>query len=263
MLLSKHPEVVQYLREEHDAVFGKGIDETMRNLEATPSKLNDLAYTDAVIRETLRLFPVGFGIKKAPAGFVLPPPFSFQACSPSALFHFPYTSIYVYTDRPIPPPSATITYQNRAYPIDDLVVVPALHTLHYNAAYFPSPSSFRPERFLAHGTHPLAATAPSPLPTGTAPEGGVPRAWFRSFSRGARACLGQNLAMDEMRVVLLMVVRDFDFACADLAPSAAPRTAYTDLDTVLGDVVFQELAIEARPRGNVMMTVKESGYGKA
>lgn len=68
MLLSKHPEVLQKLRGEHDTVFGKNTTDTLSTLEANPSKLNDLEYTSAVIKEGLRLFPVGFGIRQAPAG---------------------------------------------------------------------------------------------------------------------------------------------------------------------------------------------------
>ncbi|KAF2993930.1 hypothetical protein E8E14_001663 [Neopestalotiopsis sp. 37M] len=204
MLLSKNPEVVQKLRDEHDAVLGKSTAETLSLLESDPSKLNDLEYTSAVIKETLRLFPVGFGIRQAPAGSI-------------------------------------VTYQNQTYPIDDLVVVPCWHTMHYSETYFPSPSSFRPERFLGDA---------------------VPRGWFRTFSRGARACLGQDLAMDMMRVVLLLTVRDYDFACAGLEPNGKPKSTYTQLDTVFGDIVFAELALEARPRGGMMMTVKESGHGR-
>lgn len=68
MLLSKNPEVVQKLRDEHDANFGRNTKEALEILESTPIKLNDLEYTTAVIKETLRLFPVGFGIRIAPPG---------------------------------------------------------------------------------------------------------------------------------------------------------------------------------------------------
>ncbi|KAK6077837.1 sterigmatocystin biosynthesis P450 monooxygenase stcS-like protein 1 [Seiridium cupressi] len=165
MLLSKNPEVVQKIRSEHNEAFGRNTAEALEILENNPTKLNDLEYTSAVIKETLRLFPVGF-----------------------------------------------------------------------------EPNAFRPERFLNDG---------------------VPRSWFRSFSRGARACLGQNLAMDMMRVVLLLTVRDFDLDCAEIVPNPKPRSAYTDLDTVYGDIIFQELALEARPRGGMMITVKASGHGNA
>ncbi|KAI0128780.1 cytochrome P450 [Xylariales sp. AK1849] len=194
MLLSKHPEVVRKLREEHDTVFGRDLSETLENLENSPSKLNDLEYTSSVIKEGLRLFPVGFGIRRAPAG-------------------------------------ATVNYQDRDYPIDDLVVVPCWHTMQFNPAYYPSPSELRPERFF------------NDAPGGSC----MPRT---------------KLGLDDMRLVLLLTIRDFDFHCAGLEPNAKPRTTYTDLDTIYGDIIFQELALWARPRGGMMMIVTESGYGK-
>jgi hypothetical protein len=110
--------------------------------------------------------------------------------------------------------------------------------MHYDPRYYPKPDDFRPERFTGNG---------------------IPRSWFRSFSRGSRACLGQNLSLDIMRIILLVTARDFDFACYGLNPNAKPKTIYTNLDTIYGDVVFQELGgLEARPRGDVMMKVTRS-----
>jgi hypothetical protein len=54
-----------------------------------------------------------------------------------------------------------------------------------------------------------------------------------------------------------MTLRDYEFKCADLKPNAQPKTTYTELDTVFGDIVFQELGLEARPRGGMMMTCKK------
>ncbi|XXG96359.1 hypothetical protein Hte_002641 [Hypoxylon texense] len=205
MLLSKHPEVVQKMREEHDRVFGRDLETTLENVKEHPTKLGELEYTTSVLKEVMRLFPVGFGVKEAPQG-------------------------------------ATIPYQGREYPIDDgLVIVPCWHTMHYDPRYFPSPSAFRPDRFLL----------------GDGDGDGVPRGWFRAFSRGPRGCLGQDLAVEDMRVILLLTVRDFDFACAGLRPNPEPKAPYMDLDAVFGDIVFQELALEAKPRGGMMMTVKE------
>lgn len=69
--------------------------------------------------------------------------------------------------------------------------------------------------------------------------------------------------MDIMRVVILLTARDFDFKCENVVPNEKPKSSFTDMDTVYGDIIFQELALEARPRGGMMMTVKASGYGKA
>jgi cytochrome P450 len=71
MLLSKSPEVVEKLRKEHTRVFHYSFDETLNILQANPSKLDELDYTTAVIRETLRLFPVGFGVREAAEGYAL------------------------------------------------------------------------------------------------------------------------------------------------------------------------------------------------
>jgi cytochrome P450 len=69
MLLSKHPEVVQKLREEHTRVFHANFKETIDILLDLPQKTSELEYTTAVIKETLRLFPVGFGVRKAEPGY--------------------------------------------------------------------------------------------------------------------------------------------------------------------------------------------------
>jgi cytochrome P450 len=65
MLLSLHPQVLKTLREEHDTVFDPNPDITLDILRQFPHKTNDLDYTTAVIKETLRMFPVGFGIRQA------------------------------------------------------------------------------------------------------------------------------------------------------------------------------------------------------
>ena len=134
---------------------------------------------------------------------------------------------------------AKLSYNGQEYPIDNhAVIVVTGHTVHYNPLYYPNPAKFQPERFLD-------------------PENVIPRSHFRTFGHGPRACLGQNLAQDELRIILLMTLRDYEFECAGLKPNSQPKTAYTELDTVFGDIVFQELGLEARPRGGMMMTCKK------
>lgn len=54
-----------------------------------------------------------------------------------------------------------------------------------------------------------------------------------------------------------MTIREYDFECADLKPNEKPRSCYTKLDTLYGDIIFQELGMEAKPRGGMMMRVKK------
>ncbi|KAF4551552.1 Cytochrome P450-like protein 61 [Elsinoe fawcettii] len=209
MLLSKHPEILKRLREEHTKVFAPTYEETLSILRENPYKLNDLVYTQAIIREILRMFPVGFN---------------------------PRASL----------PDSKLTYNGKDYSLADKVVITPAHTLQYDEQYYYQPKRFIPERFL---DDPSAYTS-EPVTT-------VPSTHFRTFGRGARACLGQTLAIDEMKIILLMTVRDYEFECMDLKPNAKPRVEYTDLDTVFGDTIFQELRLEAAPRGGVPMKVRK------
>lgn len=97
------------------------------------------------------------------------------------------------------------------------------------------PSHFDPERFVE-------------------PRRPPPGAW-RPFERGPRACMGQGLAMEELRTVLLLTVREFEFAYAYITPSTTPIAPFTDLDLKIGDLAFQEMALSAKPRGGTMMKV--------
>lgn len=133
--------------------------------------------------------------------------------------------------------SGNLTYNGRQYPTPSHMIAPLAHTMHYNPEIFPNPSKFEPERFLR--------------------ENPVLRNAWRPFERGSRACLGQSLAIDELRIILLMTVRDFDFKGADIKPNLKPRCEWTDLDLKLGDQVFQEFGFEARPRDGMPMRVSK------
>lgn len=61
--LWKHPEVLTLVRAEHDAIFGPDIDSVPRQIVERPQSLGALPYTLAVIKETMRLFPVANGIR--------------------------------------------------------------------------------------------------------------------------------------------------------------------------------------------------------
>ncbi|KAF1996663.1 cytochrome P450 3A30 [Amniculicola lignicola CBS 123094] len=133
--------------------------------------------------------------------------------------------------------TGVISFKGRQYPVADHLILPMQFAMHYNAKYFPNPTKFDPDRFTQDDF--------------------VRTAW-RPFERGPRACIGQTLALDEMKVLALLTVRDFDFKIADIKPSAKSRVGWNDLDLKYGDRAFQEYVFEAKPRHGMKMTVKKA-----
>ncbi|KAF2109528.1 cytochrome P450 [Lophiotrema nucula] len=200
MLLSVHPEIVQKLREEHDRVFTPGIEASYAMLCEQPNKINELEYTTNVIKETLRLYPIGNTARGADStGFV--------------------------------------AYEGVQYPTKDQMICPVQFAMQHDPRIFPNPEKYDPDRFTRDES---------------------PRHAWRPFERGPRACLGQSLAMDEIRTILLLTVRDFDFKCANLKPNKVQRVPWTDIDLTFGDRGFQEFVFEARPRDGMPMIVSSA-----
>ncbi|KAK3291336.1 cytochrome P450 [Chaetomium fimeti] len=214
MLLYSFPEVLQKVREEHDRVFGKDFDETLRILREDPGSINDLPYTTAVIQETLRMFPIGMVVRDPPPGMT-----SFE---------------YKGTTYPVGP--------NHSFTV-------LAHAMHHDATVFASPKTFQPERFL-----PTTTTYPSNPSNPSEPS--FPRSGYRPFERGLRSCMGQALAMTEMKVALVVLARGFDMELCGHNPVEVPRLGHTDLDMVLGDHAFQDSRFTAGPNGEVEMKVR-------
>jgi cytochrome P450 len=132
-----------------------------------------------------------------------------------------------------------IPYDGQQYTTKGFLILPMQHTMHMNPEIFPNPSAFDPDRFARED---------------------FPRHAWRPFERGPRACLGQSLAMDELKIMLLLTIREFDFACVGLKPNKTPRVPWTDLDLTFGDRAFQEYVFEAKPRDHMPMSVKNSNW---
>ncbi|KAF2655142.1 cytochrome P450 [Lophiostoma macrostomum CBS 122681] len=160
--LSDHPAVLRRLREEHNTVFGSLPGQAGARIKETPSIVNELPYTMAVLKETMRMYP--------PAG---------------ALRH----GI----------PGEYLVDKNGArYPTEGCQISIQHNALHHHPHVWPRVGEFLPERWLVDANHELY------------PRDGA----FRVFEHGPRNCIGQNLALIELRVVLALTVRSFDICPA-------------------------------------------------
>ncbi|KAF2868049.1 cytochrome P450 [Massariosphaeria phaeospora] len=98
---------------------------------------------------------------------------------------------------------------------------------------------FKPERFLSENNHKL-----------------VPNA-YRPFEKGPRNCIGQELALLEMKIVLATTVREFDIKAAydeldtldnDGSLWARDRSEKTGIQKCFGDEAYQILLAAGKPR---------------
>lgn len=205
MFLSIHPDILKRLRDEHDTVFSPDLDVTIELLNQDPSRTNSLEYTNAVIKETLRFYPIGFTIRTAPTGV------------------------------------NTISHDGHKYPVGHgAMVIPNAHSTHMDPALWKAPHQFVPDRFLGQENSERNRFA------------------WRPFERGPRACIAQDLAMDELRVMLLITARWFDFETIVEKKNVTPRVQFMDLDKTIGDLAFQVVGMEAGPRKDMRMRVRSS-----
>ncbi|TEA18308.1 Cytochrome P450 monooxygenase aflN [Colletotrichum sidae] len=86
------------------------------------------------------------------------------------------------------------------YPTEGCIVFGNHHGLHHNPRYWKEPEAFIPERFLVGPEDPSGLHPPQD-------------AW-RPFEKGPRACMGSELAMVEIKAVIMLVAREFDFTPA-------------------------------------------------
>jgi cytochrome P450 len=120
------------------------------------------------------------------------------------------------------------------------MIMTSLQTIHLDPRNFPDPMTFLPERH-------LEANATSKH-----------RITWRPFERGMRACLGQDLAMDKMRVILLLTARWFDFEPI-VEPAKKQIVDFMNLDLLIGGQAFQQLRLTATPRDGMPMRIRSAG----
>ncbi|KAL9128895.1 MAG: hypothetical protein Q9217_002517 [Psora testacea] len=157
-LLAQHPETLAKVRAEHDGVFGSNIDAAASLLTSKPSLLNQLPYTLAVIKESLRIYPSVAALRDGQPGFSI----------------------------------SSDSGQN--LPTDRCIVWGDHYGTHHNPRQWARPEEFLPERWLVPEGDELYPTK---------------NAW-RPFERGPRNCIGQELALTEIKLILALTIRSFN-----------------------------------------------------
>jgi cytochrome P450 len=119
-------------------------------------------------------------------------------------------------------PDMTIVDDNGTlYPTEGCNVWAMHLIIHRNPKYWKDPHSFIPERWLVGPDHPLYP---------------IKGAW-RPFEFGPRNCLGQTLAVMELKVVLAMTIRDFNITPG--YDEWDEQRGSTHIRTVLGNRAYQ------------------------
>ncbi|KAL8732667.1 MAG: hypothetical protein Q9166_002643 [cf. Caloplaca sp. 2 TL-2023] len=158
---------------------------------------------------------------------------------PRLINQVPYTTAVIKEALRLFPPSSSMREgspecsivgpDGSIYPTDGTLIWVLHQSLHRNPAYWIRPDDFLPERWLVGADDPLHP----------------PKDAWRPFEFGPRNCLGQELAMLEVKVVLILVCRDYDVQSAYdewdlLHPKEGPKT-------VKGDRMYQVERVGAHP----------------
>ncbi|KAK4671837.1 hypothetical protein QC764_609160 [Podospora pseudoanserina] len=166
------------------------------------------------------------------------------AANPQLLNSLVYTTAVIKETLRIFPPALTVrqgrpdvTLHNhktgKTYPTDGFLVIGATFATHKLEEYFPRNEEFLPERFLAKEGEELY----------------VGKNAFRPFELGPRACIGQELAMMELRMILGLTVREFDFEVDESVFMEGGKRLW-------GQRVYMVGGLAGHPKGGMPMRVK-------
>ncbi len=184
-LLSSHPEALARLLDEHDEIFGRDASQAHRMICQDPKLLNQLPYTLAVIKETLRLFPPASVLREGRAG------------------------------------EEVVDQDGRRYPTEGCNVWTLALAIHHHPQYWVDPEAFCPERWLVGPDDMLYP----------------PKGAWHPFGWGPKSCIGQTLALLEMKIALVMTLREISIVPAyEDWDISHPRTG---IKSVNGNRIYQ------------------------
>jgi len=106
------------------------------------------------------------------------------------------------------PDFSIVSSTGQRFPTANVIVLGDHYGVHHNPSVWPEPEKFLPERWLVDETDPLYP----------------PKNAWRPFERGPRNCIGMELAMTEIKIILALTLRTFDLV-----------DAYEEFDTLKGN----------------------------
>ncbi|ORY67046.1 cytochrome P450 [Pseudomassariella vexata] len=228
-------ETSMFINDGWTAFFHRARQETADILKQDPYLVNKLEYTTTVIRETMRIFPAASTVRCRPT----------PGKAEAGVLGFVIESE---TRKQIPM-------------LADAMLRPVAHMIHRNTRFFPNPLKFIPERLIQSQT----AFPEKKLFTDAGKDA------FRPFEKGPRSCIGQELVILEVKVILALTAREFDFVLEypgeeadvryptpeNMVDELSDNTKYgkairagtTKRDRFEGHRVYQRLMSAAKPNG--------------
>lgn len=227
-LLSRNSQVLHNVQEEHNQVLGLDISQAATILRESPHLLSQLHYSHAIIKEVLRLFPPVNSARMGEPGFFLE-----------------HEGVRYPTDGFMVIPCVVCCGLCRSL-IEQQVLV-AAHAIHRNSSHWDEPLKFIPERWLVNEGD---SSAP------------VKGAW-RPFEHGPRNCIGQEIAIIEIKIIMALTLRSFCIRSVYEEVASIPDVHdepveyQTNTHIVEGEMAYQILLGAAKPAKGMPVRVSK------
>lgn len=178
-LLSLHPGIQRKLNQEVRSVLGNVDDSNSKGVRVTRAMIGKMSYLDAVIKESMRLYPVApFVVRKLTQDIDIPNTAAAATGSHKSGSKANKNATSVTLPR-------------------DVMACLWIYGLHHHPDYWSQPEDFVPERWL------VAEKEKKDL--------GISNGAYMPFAVGPRNCLGQPLAQWVLRSLLARLVYQYDF----------------------------------------------------